>query len=186
VWDELQGKICRTVFRCWECRHFVCTCAVPKYLITLCWWRVRWSDICYFVPVEEHFCFFACLLACLRKHTSELSQIFMGKYTTSVYNQASYVNSAFYLPWSLNWVLALIGWGKGGNFTSARWLCDPIWHMSSRSNEACLRSMWCVICLVLSLESFSRPPTNNGAGLLPLEQWLFWQVCMQQVMCEYS
>ena len=37
---------------------------------------------------------------------------------------------------SLNRVLALFGWGKGGNVTSAGWqvtLCDPIWHASSRS-----------------------------------------------------
>jgi len=37
---------------------------------------------------------------------------------------------------SLNRVLALIGLGKGGNVTSAGWevtLCDPIWHVSSRS-----------------------------------------------------
>ena len=37
---------------------------------------------------------------------------------------------------SLNRVPALIGWGKGGNVTSAGWqvtLCDPIWHVSSRS-----------------------------------------------------
>jgi len=35
-------------------------------------------------------------------------------------------------------VPALIGWGKGGNVTSAGWqvtLCDPIWHVSSRSGE---------------------------------------------------
>jgi len=37
---------------------------------------------------------------------------------------------------SLNPVPALIGWGEGGNITSAGWqvtLCDPIWHVSSRS-----------------------------------------------------
>ena len=37
---------------------------------------------------------------------------------------------------SLYRVRALIGWGKGGNVTSAKWqvtLCDPIWHVSSRS-----------------------------------------------------
>ena len=37
---------------------------------------------------------------------------------------------------SLNRVPALIGWGKGGNVTSAGWqvvLCDPMWHVSSRS-----------------------------------------------------
>ena len=36
---------------------------------------------------------------------------------------------------SLNRVPALIGWGKGGNVTSAGWqviLCDPTWHASSR------------------------------------------------------
>ena len=30
------------------------------------------------------------------------------------------------------------GWGKGGNVTSAGWqvtLCDPIWHVSSRSGD---------------------------------------------------
>jgi len=30
------------------------------------------------------------------------------------------------------------GWGKGGNVTSAGWqvtLCDPMWHVSSRSGE---------------------------------------------------
>jgi len=40
---------------------------------------------------------------------------------------------------SLNRVPALIGWGKGGNVTSVGWqvtLCDPIWHVSSRSGEA--------------------------------------------------
>ena len=38
--------------------------------------------------------------------------------------------------WSLNRVPASTGW----NVTSARWqvtLCDPIWHMSSHSGEAC-------------------------------------------------
>jgi len=35
------------------------------------------------------------------------------------------------------------GWGKGGNVTSAGWqvtLCDPIWHASSRSGVATLRT----------------------------------------------
>jgi len=38
---------------------------------------------------------------------------------------------------SLNRVPALIGWGNGGNVTSAGWqviLCDPMWHVSSRSS----------------------------------------------------
>ena len=60
----------------------------------------------------------------------------MGEYTTSVCNQANYVNSALHPSGSLNRVPALIGWGKGWNVTSAGWqviLCDPIWHVSSRS-----------------------------------------------------
>ena len=37
------------------------------------------------------------------------------------------------------------GWGKGGNVTSAGWqvtltLCDPMWHVSSRSGVAILRT----------------------------------------------
>ena len=33
----------------------------------------------------------------------------------------------------------IFGWGKGGNVTSAGWqvtLCDPMWHVSSRSGVA--------------------------------------------------
>jgi len=39
---------------------------------------------------------------------------------------------------SLNRVPALIGWDNGGNVTSVGWqvtLCDPMWHVSSRSGE---------------------------------------------------
>ena len=39
------------------------------------------------------------------------------------------------------------GWDKGGNVTSAGWqvtlcesLCDPVWHVSSRSGVATLRT----------------------------------------------
>ena len=35
------------------------------------------------------------------------------------------------------------GWGKGGSVTSAGWqvtLCDPMWHVSSRSGVATLRT----------------------------------------------
>jgi len=35
------------------------------------------------------------------------------------------------------------GWGKGGNVTSAGWQvtqCDPMWHVSSRSGVATLRT----------------------------------------------
>ena len=42
----------------------------------------------------------------------------------------------FIHSWSMNRVPVLIGWGKGGYVTSARWqvtLCDPTWHVSYRS-----------------------------------------------------
>ena len=46
-------------------------------------------------------------------------------------------------PGSLNRVPYRFGWGKGGNVTSAGWqvtLCDPMWHVSSRSGVATLRT----------------------------------------------
>ena len=41
-------------------------------------------------------------------------------------------------PGSLNRVPAIIGWGKSGNVTLCLWqvtLCDPVWHVSSRSGK---------------------------------------------------
>jgi len=52
----------------------------------------------------------------------------------------------------LNRVPALTGWGKGGNVTFAWWqviLCDPIWHVSSRSGEACGELLYPVTLLSL-------------------------------------
>jgi len=52
-------------------------------------------------------------------------------------NQANYRSTQPCIPLgSLNRVPALIDWDKRGNVTSAGWqvtLCDPIWHVSSRS-----------------------------------------------------
>jgi len=48
-------------------------------------------------------------------------------------------------PGSLNRVPALTGWDKGGNVTSAGWQvtwCDFIWHVSSRSGEACCKLLY--------------------------------------------
>ena len=62
-------------------------------------------------------------------------------------------------PGSLNRVPALIGWGKGGNITSAGWqvtLCDPIWHVSSRSAEALANSYtWLLTDYLLLLGTLS-------------------------------
>ena len=46
-------------------------------------------------------------------------------------------------PGSLNRVPASAGHGQGGNVSSAGWqvtLCDPMWHASSRSGVAALRT----------------------------------------------
>jgi len=59
---------------------------------------------------------------------------------------------------SLNRVPALIGWGRGGNVTSAGWqvtLCDPIWHVTSRSGEA--------VCELL-YSALLRSPSGEGRG----------------------
>ena len=56
---------------------------------------------------------------------------------------SSVVHSPCIPPGSLNQVPALISWGKGGNVTSARQqvtLCDPVWHVSSRSGEVSSRT----------------------------------------------
>ena len=56
-------------------------------------------------------------------------------------------------PGSLNQVPASAG-GKGGNVTSAGWqvtLCDPIWHVSSRSGVATLRTAIHLLLTSLSI-----------------------------------
>jgi len=57
-------------------------------------------------------------------------------YTTSVFNLANQVNSALHPSGvAKSSIPAVIGWGKGGNVTSAGCqvtACDPVWHASSR------------------------------------------------------
>ena len=58
-------------------------------------------------------------------------------------------------PGSLNRVSASAG-GKGGNVTSAGWqvtLCDPMWHVSSRSGVATLRTAIGYTCYYGGLQS---------------------------------
>ena len=60
----------------------------------------------------------------------------------------------------LNRVPALTGWGKGGNVTSAGWqviLCDPIWHVSSRSGEACGELLYPVTYLLTYRLTVANP-----------------------------
>ena len=67
-------------------------------------------------------------------------------------------------------------WGKGGNVTSAGWqvtLCDPIWHVSSRSGDAfanCYRPLYlspvtqcgCMCAHLLQVRQFAA---RQSAGL---------------------
>ena len=58
-------------------------------------------------------------------------------------------------PGSLNRVPASAGQGQGGNVSSAGWqvtLCDPMWHASSRSGVAALRTA------IHSLLTYLLPP----------------------------
>jgi len=67
-------------------------------------------------------------------------------------------------PRSLDRVPALIGWGEGGNVTSARLqvtLCDPIWHASSRSGEADCRILPYSVSLPSTFELTIYSPHKN-------------------------
>ena len=53
------------------------------------------------------------------------------------------------------------GWGKGWNVTSAGWqvtLCDPIWHVSSRSGAA----MYIANCYIRMLYFLPYPEKRKG------------------------
>jgi len=57
----------------------------------------------------------------------------------SATDQPTWPTQPFIRSGSINRILAIIGWGSGGNVTSAErlvTLCDRIWHVSSRSSEA--------------------------------------------------
>jgi len=76
---------------------------------------------------------------------------------------------------SLNRVPALIGWGKGGNVTSAGWqvtLCDPVWHVTSRSGEAvckllCTRYLLTYLALTLMVVALTCKVVVLALALCP-------------------
>ena len=54
--------------------------------------------------------------------------------------------------------------GKGGNVTSASWqvtLCDPMWHVSSRSGMAILRTAIHLLLAYLLLTYLTHGSTRN-------------------------
>jgi len=78
-----------------------------------------------------------------------------GEYTISGCNQPTRSTQPCIPPGSLNRVPAS-AWGKGVNVISAGWqviLCDPIWHVSSRSGEAS-RELLCSVYLYIYLWLF--------------------------------
>ena len=71
---------------------------------------------------------------------------------------------------SLNRVLALIGWGKGGNVTYAGWqvtLCDPIWHASSRSG-AVLVAQTAIRFFAFTLHIYTHAQFTLHDNLIPI------------------
>jgi len=76
---------------------------------------------------------------------------------------------------SLNRVLALTGWGKGGHVTSAGWqvtLCDPIWQTAIRFPYLTLPDVGLYDCLVvatcdlIAAANFTPPDTTQLDGRL--------------------
>jgi len=66
-------------------------------------------------------------------------KLFLSKLNTTMLNT---VNAAL-RPSGVAQSSTSFGWVKGGNVTSAGWqvtLCDPMWHVSSRSSVATLRT----------------------------------------------
>ena len=64
-----------------------------------------------------------------------INRIFIGSYRPGMCTTSSQVNSALH-PSGVAKSSTSFSWGKGGKVTTAGWqvtLCDPIWHMISRS-----------------------------------------------------
>ena len=62
----------------------------------------------------------------------------MQPWARAVPYRSAYVNSTLH-PSRVAQSTTSYGWGKGGNVSSVGWqvtLCDPIWHVSSRSDVA--------------------------------------------------
>jgi len=93
---------------------------------------------------------------------------------------------------SLNRVPALIVWGNGGNITSAGWqvtLCDPIWHVSSRSGAVLVAQTAIAYTLpsspyVLSPLVYTRSIINTAFQILL--GWQFLQAKLSHWVNKYS
>ena len=74
----------------------------------------------------------------------------------------------------------IFGWGKGGNVTSAGWqvtLCDPIWHVSSRSGDGRLACKLLYSSLLYFLLEDRGCITESIRILVPIDRMK--QICFQ-------
>jgi len=77
----------------------------------------------------------------------------LSRYVTSQLGQLSFASLRGRFVSSTSF-----GWGKGGNVTSVGWqvtLCDPIWHVSPRSGEACCELLYSVYLYLTSLAALN-------------------------------
>jgi len=111
VWSDVQTCIWPSWCHC----HSVSLASVKSRSFLPFWYRLTWvvpekvplNGCVYFNCKHLHHC------TRLRGYYRHLGLVLRGFFTT--------------------------GWGKGGNVTSAGWqvtLCDPTWHVSSRSGVA--------------------------------------------------
>ena len=90
------------------------------------------------------------------------------------------VNSALH-PSGVAKLSTSFGWSKGGNVISAGWqvtLCDPMWHVSSRSGVATLRT---AIHLLLTYGYLPAVPSHRASP--PLDWYQIILLGEQRHMC---
>jgi len=103
-----------------------CSYSVSKHMLRGNMWLTVWHGgnvICHMSKV---------ILRWAELVLGWLTILLASKLPRYVCNQANYVNSALHSPGSLNWVPALIGWGKGG-MSHLCWV---------ESNTVILYGMW--------------------------------------------
>ena len=95
-------------------------------------------------------------------HTTNRGRV----YHHAVCNQPTRLTQHCIPPGSLNRVPASDG-GKGWNVTSAGWqvtLCNPIWHVSSSSGEACCELLYPVTLLATRRSRVRLPAAVASTG----------------------
>jgi len=92
----------------------------------------------------------------------------------SATDQPTRPTQLFILSESINRVPALNGWSNGGNVTSAGCqvtLCDPMWHVSSRSSEAFANCYTCLLTYGSEREEQKGKRWESGRRQGTVVQW---------------